>query len=70
MTKLAKAEARYKKAKEKHERASKKHWQLLGWGTSSEIYKAGRAVSRAREELRRAAQAYNKLLEVAGDSGG
>ena len=60
--KLEKAEVRLRKAEERHERAARKVWDLLGWGTSKEIESAEVTLHRAREGLNKARRVYESAM--------
>lgn len=49
--KTALARAKVQRALVRRDRAIKKYWDLLGWGTSEEIEKASKAVTAASQSL-------------------
>lgn len=59
--KIAKAEAKVQRARERRDRAIARYWKLLGWGTSSEVEHASKAVTTASKALDMAEQYLARL---------
>lgn len=55
------ARERISKAQTRYDRAAKKYWELLGWGTSAEVQKARDALRKAEEGLDKAKESYERI---------
>lgn len=59
---LWKTKKRVDKAQTRYDKAQKKYWDLLGWGTSAEVQQANDALSKARKNLVRIKESYERLM--------